>query len=99
MTEAGGAKVDAFTLTRQHEVLARRLIRQVRHHQVLQQALFLLGGGGDVDAAGGVGGLLQEDGVAGEFQDVDWDVQALAGEDRVHDRDVLRGEIAGDGDD
>ena len=33
---------------------------------------------GDVGAAGGVGGLLEEDGVAGYFADVDGDCEALA---------------------
>lgn len=32
----------------------------------------------DVGAVGGVGGLLQEDGVAGYFADVDGDGEALA---------------------
>lgn len=60
-----------------------------------------MGGGGDVDAAGGVGGLLEEGGVAGELEDVDGDVQALAGEDAVHDGDVVVGGVGGaaEGDD
>lgn len=32
----------------------------------------------DVGASGGVGGLLEEDGVAGYFADVDGDGEALA---------------------
>ena len=45
--------------------------------------------GFDVGARRGVGGLLQEGVRAGEFQDVDGDAEALAGEDGVHDGDVL----------
>lgn len=52
-----------------------------------------------VCAAGGVGGLLQEDGVAGDLADVDGDAEALGGEDGVHYGDVLGGEIAGCGED
>ena len=47
----------------------------------------------------GVASLLQEDGVAGDFADVDGDAEALAGEDGVHDGDVLVGEVAGYGED
>lgn len=99
MTETRGAEIDALAFTRQNEVLPRRLVRQIRHHEVLQQTLFLLCRRRDVHAPRGVGGLLQKDGVAAEFEDVDRDVQALTGEDGVHDRDVLRCEVAGDGDD
>lgn len=53
----------------------------------------------DVGAAGGVGGLLEEDGVPGYFADVDGDGEALAGEDGVHDGYVLVREVAGDGKD
>lgn len=58
-------------------------------------------GDGHVDAACRVAGLLEEDGVAGEFADVDGDVEPLAGEDGVHDGNVLvRGTGgAADGDD
>ncbi|KAL8968210.1 MAG: hypothetical protein Q9197_004999, partial [Variospora fuerteventurae] len=80
-----------------HEVPPADLVRQKRHHQVLQQALGVV----DVheDAARGVGGLLEEDGVAGEFGHVDGDGEALAGEDGVGEGDVLRGEGAGGGED
>ncbi|KAL8647967.1 MAG: hypothetical protein Q9210_005246, partial [Variospora velana] len=73
------------------------LVRQKRHHQVLQQALGVV----DVheDATRGVGRLLEEDGVAGEFGHVDGDGEALAGEDGVGEGDVLRGEGAGGGED
>ena len=43
-----------------------------------------------MDAAGGVGGLLQEGARGGEGEDVDWDAEALGSEDGVHGRDVLR---------
>lgn len=46
-------------------------------------------GAREVDAAGGVGGLLQECAGGGEGEDVDGDAEALGGEDGVHGRDVL----------
>ena len=52
-----------------------------------------------VRALRGIGGLLEEDGVASQLEDVDWDAQALGGEGGVHDRDVLVSEVAGDGED
>ena len=52
-----------------------------------------------VHAFGGVGRLLQEYGVAGDFADVDGDAEALGGEDGVHDGDVLGCEVAADGQD
>lgn len=68
---------------------SRPLVRQEREHQVLQEPSRRIDS--HVDPARRVAGLLEKDGVAGEFADVDWDVQALAGEDAVHDRDVLVG--------
>ncbi len=53
----------------------------------------------DVGPVRGVARLLQEYGVAGDFGDVDGDAQTLAGEDGVHDLDVLAGQVAGDGED
>lgn len=53
----------------------------------------------DVRAARRVGCLLQKDGVAGYFADVDGDLEALACEDAVHERDVLVREVAADGED
>lgn len=50
-------------------------------------------------AARGIGSLFEEDGIPGELGDVDGDGEALAGEDGVCERDVLRGEGAGDGED
>jgi len=52
-----------------------------------------------VRALGGVGGLLEEDGVASQLEDVDGDAQALGGEGGVHDGDVLVSKVAGDGED
>lgn len=53
----------------------------------------------DVGPARGVGRLLQEHGVPGNFEDVDGDREALAGEDGVHDRDVLLRQITRNGED
>ncbi len=47
----------------------------------------------------GVAGLLQEHGIAGDLGDVDRYAQTLAGEDGVHDLDVLASQIARDGED
>lgn len=71
------------------------LVRQEAHHQILQQpaGVFQL----DVGAAGSVGRLLQENGVTGDFGDVDGDAEALAGEDGVHHGDILVREIPADG--
>ena len=43
-----------------------------------------------VGAAGGIAGLLEKGGVAGEFGDGDGDLEALASEDGVGEGDVLR---------
>lgn len=51
----------------------------------------------DVGATGSVGCLLQEDGVAGNFCNVDGNAKTLAGEDGVHDGDVLVREVAANG--
>ena len=98
VAEASRAKVDIDT-GRQDEMPAGALVGQKRHHQVLQQAAGFVEG--DVDTLSGVGGLLQEDGVAAELAHVDGDVQSLAGEDAVHDGDVLVRGVGGaaDGDD
>ena len=71
------------------------LVRQKAHHQVLQQPAGVLQL--DVGAARGVGRLLQENGVASDFGDVDGDAEALAGEYGVHDRNVLMCEVTADG--
>ena len=46
-----------------------------------------------VHATRRIRGLLQKDGIAGDFADVDWNRLTLGGEDVVHQRYVLRGEI------
>lgn len=61
---------------RRHQVSAAALVRQEAEHEVLEQAARVRGR--DVGAAGRVGGLLQEDGVAGYFADVDGDGETLA---------------------
>lgn len=73
------------------EVLPSGGVGEEGEHEGLQQAG--VGGGGgarEVDAAGGVGGLLQEGAGRREGEDVDGDAEALGGEDGVHGRDVLR---------
>ena len=45
----------------------------------------------------GVRGLLQEDGIAGDFANVDGDAEVLCGEYAIHQGDVLVCEIAGNG--
>lgn len=75
MAEAGGAEIHAHGRGR-HQVPAAALVRQKGEHEVLEQAARV--GEGDVGAAGGVGGLLEEDGVAGDFAYVDGDGEALA---------------------
>lgn len=79
-------------LRRAHQVPATGLVRQKGHHQVLQQTpgVFQF----DVGASGGVGCLLQEDGIPGNFRNVDGNAKTLASENCVHDGDVLVGEIA-----
>lgn len=48
----------------------------------------------DVRPVRSVARLLQEHGIAGDFGNVDGYVQTLAGEDGVHDLDVLAGQVA-----
>lgn len=53
----------------------------------------------DIRSPRRVGRLLQKHRIARDLADVDGDLQPLAGEDAVHERDVLVGEIAADGED
>lgn len=76
---------------------ARGLIGQEGHHEILQQSLGLLDL--DVDPARRIGRLLQKHGIAGQLGDVDGDGEALAGEDGVHERDILVRQIARHGHD
>ena len=46
----------------------------------------------------GIARLFEEGGIAGEFCDADWDLEALAGEDCVCEGDVLGAQGAGEGD-
>ena len=75
MAEAGGAEIDPDGSGR-NQVFAAALVGQEAEHEVLQQAARV--GEGDVGAVGRVRGLLQEDGVAGYFADVDGDRETLA---------------------
>lgn len=78
MTETGRAEIHPCS-RRGHEILSAGLVRQEAEHQVLQQPARVREG--DVDSGCGVRGLLQEDGVAGYFADVDGDGEALAWEE------------------
>ena len=75
MAEARRAEIHTHGRGRD-EVFAAALVGQEAEHEVLQEAARV--GEADVGAAGSVGGLLEEDGVAGEFGDVDGDLEALA---------------------
>ena len=92
VAEARRAEIDAaaLSLRGQNQVLARGGVREEGEHEGLQEAC-VRGrvGAREVDAAGGVGGLLQESAGGGEGEDVDGDAEALGGEDGVHGRDVL----------
>lgn len=75
----------------QDEILPRCGVREESEHEGLQEAC-VRGwvGAREVDAAGGVGGLLEECAGGGEGEDVDGDAEALGSEDGVHGRNVLR---------
>lgn len=98
VAETCGAEVDVRAC-REDQVPPGALVGQKREHEVLQESLRVRDG--HEDPAGCVAGLLEKDGVAGELADVDGDAETLAGEDAVHDRDVLVCGVGGaaDGDD
>ena len=75
MAETGRAEVHPHGRWR-HEVFPAALVGQEAEHQILQEAAWVRER--DVGASGGVGGLLQEDRVAGYFADVDGDCETLA---------------------
>ena len=75
MAEARRAEIHPHGRGRD-EVFAAALVGEEAEHEVLEEAARV--GEADVGAPGGVGGLLEEDGVAGEFADVDGDLEALA---------------------
>ena len=62
MAEARRAEVDAYGC-RRHEVFAAALVGEEAEHEVLEEAARVREA--DVGAPGRVGGLLEEDGVAG----------------------------------
>ena len=80
MAEARRAEVHPHGRGR-HQMFPAALVGQKGKHEVLEQAARVREG--DVGAVRGVGGLLEEDGVAGDFADVDGDSEALAFERRV----------------
>ena len=61
---------------RRDQIFPAGLIGEETEHEILEQAARVCER--DVGAVGGVGGLLEEDGVAGYFADVDGDGEALA---------------------
>lgn len=75
VAETRGAEIHPHG-RRRHQVSPAALVRQEAEHQVLEEAARVRER--DVGASGGVGGLLEEDGVAGYFADVDGDGEALA---------------------
>lgn len=86
MTKASSPEIDIYP-RRKNQMATRALIRQKRHHQILQQASRL--GKSHINALGSIGRLLQEDRITAELAHINGDVQALAGEYAVHDRDIL----------
>ena len=75
MAETRGAEVHPHRPAR-HQISPTALVGQEAEHEVLEQAARMRER--DVGASGCVGGLLEEDGVAGYFADVDGDCEALA---------------------
>lgn len=103
MAEASCSEIH-IDARRQYQVQPRGLGGQERHHQVLQKSAGGRVAEGNVDTPSGIARLLQEHGGAGpgsgdgNLADVDGDGEALAGEDGVHDGDVLVGEVVGGAD-
>ncbi len=95
MAEAGGAEIHPDSRGR-HQVPAAALVGQEAEHEVLEQAARVRER--DVGAPGRVRGLLEEDGVAGYFEDVDGDLEALrlGGGGRLVGRLVGGGELTGE---
>ena len=75
MAETRSAEVHAHGRGR-HQIFPTALVGQKAEHEVLEQAARVRER--DVGASGCVGGVLEEDGVAGYFADVDGDCEALA---------------------
>ena len=96
MTETRRTKIHAC-LRGTDQMLSARRIRQEAHHQVLQQPLRVLDL--DEDPLGSIGRLLQEHRVPRDLRNVDRNRIALAGENGVHHRYVLVGQVAADGED
>lgn len=79
-------------------------VGQERLEKVLQQTLHVRrarrgDGGGEEEAGRGERGLLQQDGVSGELENVERYAQALRGKGQVHERDILARERARCGED
>ena len=76
MTEASCAEIDV-DLTGQDEVPAGGLIGEERKHEVLKEPTRVLEM--HVYASCGVGGLLEENGIAGDFTDINRDFLSQRG--------------------
>lgn len=97
MTETCRSEV-YLVLFRHGEDLAECGWWEEGHDEVLQQGVSPLEV--DVRSGGEMGCLLEKDGVGSvDFTDVDRHFELLGGEDGVHDGDVGRGEVGGDGED
>ncbi len=96
VAETGGAEVHAH-LRRADQISSIGLIRKESHHQILEYPLrmFQL----DIRPSGGVGCLLQEDGITRDFGNINGNRQALTGENGIHDGDILIREITRDRED
>lgn len=70
-------------------MIPRGLVGKVGEHEILEETRSRLFVQRHVNPTRGVSGLLEEDGIASKFEDVDGDAETLAGEDGVHDGDVL----------
>lgn len=72
--------------------------REEGHNKILQEGIGVLEV--DVGPAGEMGSLLEEEGMWTKYlADIDGDIQVLGRKDRVHDGDVGRGKVRGDGED
>lgn len=92
MTEASSAEIN-INPRRQDQMTTRALIRQKCHHQVLQKTAGF--GQSHIHALSSVAGLLEENRVAADLAHVNGDLEALTGENTIHDGDILVRGIAG----
>jgi hypothetical protein len=67
MAETRSAEINVHT-GREYQMTPRLLVWKEGEHEILEESSW--SSEGHVNASGGVAGLLEEDGVAGEFTDV-----------------------------